>query len=130
MQSLRRPVSEIANKCTKLVMDINHTIEKFEVSKKDKFSFLALSQAFDRKIYEISILRARIDELGERGRNLETETLSINVPYSDTDGVALKADVIGGTTILASTLDEFRGKLDGVENQVEEIREEARQEIR
>ena len=130
MQSLRKPVSDIPTKCTKLVMEINHAVERFELSKKDKAAFLTLSQAFDRRGLEIRELHARIDALSVQGQEIEVDVSVISVPISDTDGIILKSDVLEGTLLLQSTLDKLREKLESVESQLEEIREEASAEVR
>jgi hypothetical protein len=130
MQSLRKPVSDIPTKCTKLVMEINHAVERFELGKKDKAAFLTLSQAFDRKGLEIRELHARIDALSVQGHQIEADVSVIRVPISDKDGVVLKSDVLEGTLLLQSTLDKLREKLESVESQLEEIREEASAEVK
>jgi septation ring formation regulator EzrA len=130
MQSLRRPVTDIPLKCTKLVMEVNHAVERFEASKKDKLSFVHLSQTFDKKLFEIKEVLVRINAVSDEGRRIEAEASLIEVPFSDVDGVSLKRDVLDGINILQNTLDQFRDKLDSVANQMDEIRDEVRLELK
>jgi hypothetical protein len=130
MDKFRQPVSSISTQCTKLVLAINHAIEKFELSSKDKFAFLKCSQVIDTKLVEIASLRIRIDVVGGEGTSIQDRIFLIDVPISDVEGIELKREVIEGCQLLASTLDQYYDKLDSVEKQLEEIREELRAEVR
>ncbi len=130
MRKLRPPISEISNQCTKLVLTVNHAIEKFELSSKDKFAFLKCSQLIDTKLVEIARLRTRIDLVGVEATTIQSQTSLIDVPISDVEGIRLRVEVIDACNVLADTLDQYHDKLDSVEKQIEEIREEMRAEVR
>ena len=129
MNTLRKPVSELPSQCAEIVMEMNHVIEKFELSRKDRHAFLACSQAFDKKLLQISRIRIRINTVEAKGASIEDQVFMIDVPVSDAEGIGLRSDVIEGCALLANTLDQIRDRLDGVEEQLAEIREELRAKV-
>lgn len=130
MHSLGEPVSELPHRCTKIVMDMNHAIERFDISSKDQRSFLSLSQTLDKKLLEVERIISEFDMLEHKGSTIAAGVAAINVPALDHDGLSLRTEVIEASAILSDTLEKLREKLDDVEKQLEEIREEARSETR
>jgi hypothetical protein len=130
MQSMGKPVTDLKLKCSKLVMEANHALEKFDASKKNRSSFLILSQNLDQKLHRLAVLRSQLDEMDALARSTTGKLNLLQVPQRDYEGIELKRDLLDVARTLSSTVDEFRTKLDDVEIQLEEIREECEAEIR
>lgn len=129
LSALGRPISSVSSRCQAIVMEMNHVIDVFNISKKGDSSFLRLDHAFDRKLLSIAAIRTELDMMEAKGDAIEDQILQVDIPFAQPDALALRHDVVDAVQTLRVTVGDFRSKLDDVETQLDEIRQECRAEV-